>query len=58
MTKYFHTFSQAQLVSWCKDLRLIEIERAFPNYGIKFSDNWLIKLARSDWIQIKAKKPE
>lgn len=57
MTKYLHTFSQAQLVSWCKNLRLIEIGRVFPNYGVKFSDNWLIKLARSDWIQIKAKKP-
>lgn len=58
MTKYFHTFSQVQLVSWCKDLRLIEIERMFPNYGVEFADNWLIKRLRSDWIQIKAKKPK
>lgn len=58
MTKYFHTFSQARLVSWCQSLRLIEIERVFPNYGVKFSDNRLTRLARSDWIQIKSKKPE
>lgn len=56
MTKYFHTFSKEQLVSWCKNLKLIEIERVFPNYGVKFLDNWLTKLARSDWIQIKSKK--
>lgn len=57
MTKYLHTFSEVQLVSWCKDLGLIEIERVFPNYGVEFSDNWLMKQLRSDWIQIKARKP-
>ena len=56
MTKYLHNLSERQLVSWCKDLGLIEIERVFPNYGVESSDNWLIKRLRSDWIQIKAKK--
>lgn len=58
MTKYLHNLSEHQLVSWCKNLGLIEIERVFPNYGVEFSGNWLTKRLRSDWIQIKARKPK
>lgn len=58
MTKYLHNLSEQKLVSWCKNLGLVEIERVFPNYGVEFSDNWLMKRLRSDWIQIKARKPK
>lgn len=56
MTRYLHNLSQKQLFSWCEKVGLAEIERTFPNYGVEVSDNWLTKLLRSEWIQIKAKK--
>lgn len=58
MTKYLHNLSEQQLVTWCKNLGLTKIERVLPNYGVEVSDNWLTKRLRSEWIQIKAKKPE
>lgn len=56
MTENYHLHSKKEVIKWCKELKLRDIKRTFPNYGIERPANWIIKHLRNEWIQIKAKK--
>lgn len=56
MTKNYHMHSKKEVIQWCEELKLRDIKRTFPNYGIERPTNWIIEHLRNEWLQIKARK--